>query len=678
MNKYFILIISISIVLQLLAAGFALRLVDLTGRITAWAFIAAAISCMAIRRGYIFYERLMGGMIIEPADFPSEAIALFTSALMLAGVALIAPMLVTMQEADAAIRRSEQRFRLLVTNIPAIVFTGYADGTVDFLNRKVEGITGYPRQSFDSRQLTWLDIVLPEDLEDAKKIFIQALKRDQAYVREYRIRSKDGKVIWIQERSHIVLTPDGQIDHISGVFFDITARKEMEERLRASEARFRAFMEHSPAVAFMKDTDGRYVYVNGACERITQKKMEEWLGKTDFEVFPADIAAQHHETDLSVLSTGTPVQFISTVPNADGDKTHWAVFKFPVPDVPDRGIIGGMAVDISERLLAEANLLREKTISDTIINSLPGVFYFFDHQGRWRRWNSNFEQVTGYSGEEFSQLKPLDLFDGEDRSKAEKAMQEVFAEGETVVEVHLLLKDGSKIPYLFTGRRITLEGNDFVLGMGLDISELKRAEEALRVSEANYRNIFENAVEGIFQTTPEGRFLSANPAMAQMLGFSSPAAMIATVTDIGQYHADAERRPLFKRRLEEQGAVQGFEIQYNRPDGKRIWTSINARLVRSPQGEVHYEGFLEDITLRKQMEEALFQERGKGTASWRTRPPWESPSSGGMVVIGISIKSSWKCLATTWKTCPPAGIGLPRPILMKHIGGRHCRRRFKI
>jgi PAS domain S-box-containing protein len=243
MTKYFIVIISISIVLQLLAAGFALRLVRITGRITAWAFIAAAISCMAIRRGYTLYEWLMGGMIIEPADFTSEAIALFTSVLMAVGVALIAPMIIAMMEADAAIRRSEQRFRLLVTNIPAIVFTGYADGSVDFLNHKVEAITGYPREWFDSRRLKWLELVLPEDLEDAKGTLINALKGDKAYVREYRLRSKDAKVIWIQERSHIVLTPDGQIDQISGVFFDITARKEMEEILRASEARFRAFME---------------------------------------------------------------------------------------------------------------------------------------------------------------------------------------------------------------------------------------------------------------------------------------------------------------------------------------------------------------------------------------------------------------------------------------------------
>jgi PAS domain S-box-containing protein/putative nucleotidyltransferase with HDIG domain len=605
MNKYFILIISISIVLQLLAAGLALRLVRLTGSITAWTLIAAGIACAALRRSYTLYEAIWGGLHIESADFTSEAIALVTSALLAAGVALIGPMISRMQEADAVVRRSEEKFRSLVTNIPAIVFTGYADGAVDFFNHRVEAITGYPRPSFDSRQLTWLDIVLPEDLEEAKRAFIQALKGNKAYVREYRIRSKDGKVIWIQERSQIILTPDGSIDHIGGVFFDITARKEMEAMLRASEARFRAFMEHSPAVAFMKDPEGRYIYVNGVCERMTRRKVDAWLGKTDFEVFPADIAARHHESDLSVLATQTPMQLVSSVPSPSGDQTHWAVFKFPVPDVPDRGIIGGMAVDITERLLAEANLLREKTFSDTIINSLPGIFYFFDDQGRYLRWNSNFEQVTGYSGEEISQLKPLDMIHGEDLDRVQTAMQEVFLKGETVVEGHLLLKDGSKIPYLFTGRRITLEGNDFLLGMGIDVSELKRAEEALKVSEAKYRNIFENAMEGIFQTTPEGRFLSANPAMAQMLGFSSPAAMMATVSDIGQYHVDAERRPLFKRMLEEEGSVRGFEIPYQRQDGKRIWTAINARLVRNPQGEIYYEGFLEDITARKAAEDSL-------------------------------------------------------------------------
>jgi PAS domain S-box-containing protein/putative nucleotidyltransferase with HDIG domain len=280
-----------------------------------------------------------------------------------------------------------------------------------------------------------------------------------------------------------------------------------------------------------------------------------------------------------------------------------------VPDVPNRGIIGGMAVDITERLLAEENLLKEKTISDTIINSLPGVFYFIDDQLRWLRWNINFEQVTGYTGEEFSQLNPLDLFDGDDRNIIEKAIQEVFLKGEAVAEADLLSKDGGKIRYFFTGRRIALEGKEFLLGMGIDVSERQRAEEALRVSEENYRNIFENAAEGIYQSTPEGRYLSANPAMAQMLGFASPEEMMATITDISNYYVDDERRSLFKQTIEAQGTVQGFETQLYRKDGKKIWVCTNARAVRGPQGETYYEGFAEDITARKFMEEALFLEK---------------------------------------------------------------------
>jgi len=617
MEIYFILIISISIALQLVAAGFALRLVRITGRITAWALIAVAIAAMALRRGYTLYESVLGEMLIQPADLAAEGIALLTSALMLAGVALIAPLIIAMQKADAAIRESEQQFRLLVNNIPAIVFTGYADGSVDFINHKVEEITGYPKNLFASRRMKWLDIVLPEDLEDAKRSLIQGLKGNKTYVREYRIKSRNGREVWVQERSHIVLTPEGKIDHISGVFFDITARKEMEGMLRASEARFRAFMEHSPAAAFMKDLEGHYIYLNGVCERFTQRITEEWLGKTDFEVFPPDIAARHRETDLAVLSTETPVQLISTVRSASGDKTHWAVYKFPVPDLPSRGIIGGIAVDITERLLAEENLLKEKAISDTLIDSLPGVFYFFDAQGRWLRWNANFEKVSGYTPEEFSRLSPLDLFDEEDKNFIETSIQEVFVKGEAVASADLRLKDGSKIPYFFTGRRINLEGKQYLLGMGIDVSAPQRAEAALLQSEAKYRNIFENAVEGLFQTTPEGRFLSANPAMARMLGFASPEELIATHTDVSQYNVDAEQRTLFNRILEKQGAVQGFEIQFDRKDGKRIWVSINARLVGGPEGDTYYEGFAEDVTARKMAEDSLKESYGKLQKSLR-------------------------------------------------------------
>ncbi len=133
------------------------------------------------------------------------------------------------------------------------------------------------------------------------------------------------------------------------------------------------------------------------------------------------------------------------------------------------------------------------------------------------------------------------------------------------------------------------------------------AEEALRHSEEKYRNIFEHAVEGIFQSTPEGYFLSANPAFARIAGYESPQELLAAVTDIpNRLYVDPEDRKRFRELIETNGFAEQYEAQFYRKDGSRVWFSINARVVRDPEGKVlYYEGTGSDITERKQAEEAL-------------------------------------------------------------------------
>ena len=133
------------------------------------------------------------------------------------------------RQAEEALLESEEKYRLLVSKLPALVFKGYADWTVDFFDDKIEALTGYPKAEFDSRRLKWSEVILPEDLLSAKEAFIPALRTNQSYVREYRIKGKNGGILWVQEKGQIILHQDGKIDYISGVFFDITERKIIEE-----------------------------------------------------------------------------------------------------------------------------------------------------------------------------------------------------------------------------------------------------------------------------------------------------------------------------------------------------------------------------------------------------------------------------------------------------------------
>jgi PAS domain S-box-containing protein len=148
------------------------------------------------------------------------------------------------------------------------------------------------------------------------------------------------------------------------------------------------------------------------------------------------------------------------------------------------------------------------------------------------------------------------------------------------------------------------------VSVGIDITEQKRAEIALRIAEDNYRSIFENAVEGIFQSSPAGYFIKVNPALAKIYGYDSPHEMIESITNISeQLYVDDERRIDFIATIEKHGTVKDFEYRCYCKDGSIIWTQIDARVVKDGNGQVlYYEGIVQDITERKQREDQLRQQ----------------------------------------------------------------------
>lgn len=216
------------------------------------------------------------------------------------------------------------------------------------------------------------------------------------------------------------------------------------------------------------------------------------------------------------------------------------------------------------------------------------------------------EQAIGQTPDTFS---PLVQPDG--RRSSDKAVEigkTTFPGEPQFFEWRYRRYDGSLFDAAVTLNRIDIDSDKPVLLTIIrDISEQKEVENKLRISEEKYRGIFENAIEGIFQTTPEGKVITANTTFASMYGYGSPQEMIETVTDIGkEVYVNPEDRARFKKMCEEQGSVEGFEEQVYRKDRGKAWVSLNARAVRDENGNtLYYEGTIEDITQRKEMEDAL-------------------------------------------------------------------------
>ncbi len=202
---------------------------------------------------------------------------------------------------------SEHDFQLLLNNIPAVVFKGYIDGSVDFFDQKIEALTGYPRKDFESRQRKWTELVFESDFEAVKQAFVHALKTDKSYVREYRIRNRENNFLWIQERSQIVCDKSGKVQYVSGIFFDITARKQTEEALLEGE-RFLSIIFSSILDGIsVIDLDFNIAQVNSTMEK-WYKHALLWWGKSAMRSIMATLSPVSH------VPPGTPCSPVNRIP----------------------------------------------------------------------------------------------------------------------------------------------------------------------------------------------------------------------------------------------------------------------------------------------------------------------------------------------------------------------------
>jgi PAS domain S-box-containing protein len=257
---------------------------------------------------------------------------------------------------EEAFRESEEKYKLLLKNLPSIVYKGYKDWSVEFFDEKIEQLTGVDVHKINSKQITMLDLIVDEDIESARESFIRALKTDKSYVREFRIRSLTGKIHWMQERGQIICDDNGRIEYVSGVFFDISERKHAEEILRQSETRLKAVFEANPDPLVVYDTNGHPQYLNPEFINVFGWTLEDLKGRR-IPFVPDD---QKKITDAKIKALydyQKPVRFETTRLTKDGQLLDIFISAAIIKDTESEP--SGMVVnltDITEKKRLETRL----------------------------------------------------------------------------------------------------------------------------------------------------------------------------------------------------------------------------------------------------------------------------------------------------------------------------------
>jgi PAS domain S-box-containing protein len=263
---------------------------------------------------------------------------------------------------------------------------------------------------------------------------------------------------------------------------------------------------------------------------------------------------------------------------------------------------------IINRKRVEDALRESQRQQNALLDNIPDIAWLKDKESRFIAVNEPFGKSCGFNPKDLFGKTDLDIWSRDLAERYRADDKEVMESGKRKQVEEPLTDSEGKSLWIETIKTPIYDEQGTVIGtvgIARDITERKRAEEALRESEEKYRSIVENAQEGIYQTTPEGRFITVNRAMADMLGYGSPEEFIASFTDIAhQLYVNPEDRTKLRRMVEEHGSVKGFETQFYRKDGNWIWVSIHIRAVHDTNGRVlYYEGINEDITIRKQAED---------------------------------------------------------------------------
>ncbi len=557
-----------------------------------------------------------------------------------------------LKHTEEALRESEKKFRDIAQLTPQIIYEIDAEGHLTFVNKEAERMLGITEEDVH-RGLDIFTLFPPEEHSRVRRHLEQMTQGSSTHGNEYTMVRKDGTTIPVIAYSSPILRNDNIVG-FRGTIIDITERKKTEEGLKLNEERLEAVLRLNQminadiheitdfaleeAVRLTKSQVGYLAFMN---KDETELTMYSWsiIAMGECAITDKPIIYPVRKTGLwgeavrqrrpvitndynapNPLKRGYPEGHVKLTRHMNvpifednriavvagvGNKTN----EYDESDVRQLTLLMQGMWGLISRKRASEELRQSEQMYRNVIDNIKDVFYRSDRNGRLLMGSPSGARLFGYDSIEEMIGLPLDSLwvHTEDR---ERLLNEVRLHGKVEdFEGLMKKKDGTPFYASFTTHFYYDDAGNLLGTEGVirDITKHKKAEQALQESEAKYRNIFESAVEGFFQSTPEGRFLSVNPAMAKMCGYTSPEEMINSITDLGpQFYVYPEDRKAFMERMEAYDIDENFEHQVYRKDGAIIWISSKTRAVRDDSGKIiFYEGTNEDITKRKKAEGEL-------------------------------------------------------------------------
>jgi PAS domain S-box-containing protein len=423
------------------------------------------------------------------------------------------------------------------------------EGNVSYVNTSFARMHGYTPDEIIGKHLS---IFHTEKQMATVNRLIERLNREGYYVAEevWHKRNDNSEFPTLMTGT-LIKAANGTPLYMAGTAIDITERKQAEEALRESETRFRTLFEAIPDTVLVHDDEGTILHINEIGAQQLEWSVKDLVGRNLREIVTPEnrvsIADHNRETHTVGWS-----RFETIYVSRSGWKIMAEVNERPIKFGKEKAILS-VARDITERKQAEKALVREKNFSNAVINSSPDLLFVFGEKGNIIQWNSNAENVTGYSASEISKMNVLDFVSKEDKKIAAEAAQEALTKGQASVEIDVLTKHGKKIPFFITGRRTKIENANCVVCTGIDITERKQAEEEVKRSYEQLRETLHATVNALASTVEmkdqytaghQPRVTQLACAIAEKMGLPAEQIegirMAASIHDLGKVIVPAE------------------------------------------------------------------------------------------------------------------------------------------